>query len=197
MIRRAALAAAACVLTLAGSAQAQNVLMNSAETIDRKTFKLSAFPTVILGEDDADSEWGVASRLGYGFTDSFDVEAKLAFFDGLTFYGLDAELWFVKGEIDVSGALGVHRTEFEGDFDLTGIDTALLVSGHVADKLELYGGLNLSFESEDEQDFTRAHFVPGLEYRVAKDLDLLAEFGIGLNDDSPEYFSFGLAFYVR
>jgi hypothetical protein len=197
MIRRATLAAAACVLTLTGSAHAQNVLMNSAETIDRKTFKLSAFPTVILGEDDADSEWGVASRLGYGFTDSFDVEAKLAFFDGLTFYGVDAELWFVKGEIDVSGALGVHRTDFEGDFALTGIDTALLVSGHVADKLELYGGLNLSFESEDEQDFTRAHFVPGLEYRVAKDLDLLAEFGIGLNDDSPEYFSFGVAFYVR
>lgn len=190
--------AALCFLTLsAGSAHAQNVLMNSAETIDKKNFKLSAFPTVILGEDDADSEWGIASRLGYGFSDSFDVEAKLAFFDGLSFYGLDAELWFIKGKVDVSGALGIHRTDFDGDLDLTGVDTALLVSGHVAEKLELYGGVNLSFESGDNEDFTRAYFVPGIEYRVANDLDLLAEFGLGLNDDSSDYFSFGLAFYIR
>lgn len=196
MIRKA-LAPAFVLALVAGSAQAQNVLMNSAETINEKNFKLSAFPTVLLGEKGADNEWGVASRLGYGFTDSFDIEAKFAFFDGLKLYGIDAELWFVKGEVDVSGALGIHRTDFEGDRDLTGIDTALLVSGHVADKLELYGGLNVSFESAERRDFTRAYLVPGLEYRVAENLDLLAEFGVGLNDDSSNYASFGLALYVR
>ena len=196
MIRKA-LAAAGFIALTAGSAQAQNVLMNSAETINERNFKLSAFPTVLLGEGDAENEWGVAGRFGYGFSDSFDVEAKLAFFDGLKFYGIDAELWFVKGEVDVSGSLGVHRSDFDGDFDLTGIDTALLVSGRVAQDLDLYGGLNLSFESEDREDFTRAYLVPGVEYRVADDLDLLAEFGIGLNDDSSNYFSFGLAFYIR
>jgi hypothetical protein len=194
---RSAVAAAFVLVSFAGSAQAQNVLMNSAETINEKNFKLSAFPTVLLGEDGSDDEWGVASRIGYGFSSSFDVEAKLAFFDGLQFYGVDAELWFVKGDVDVSGALGIHRTDFEGDRDQTGVDTALLVSGRVADRLDLYGGLNLGFESADEHDFTRAHLVPGIEYRVADNLDLLAEFGVGLNDDSPNYASFGLALYIR
>ena len=79
----------------AGSAQAQNFLMNSAETINKGNFKISAFPTVVLGED---------------------------------------------------------------------------------------GGENV---------------VPGIEYRVAKDLDALAEIGLGLTDESPNYLSFGLSYYVR
>ena len=67
-------------------------------------------------------------------------------------------------------------------------------------KLELYGGLNLSFESLDDvpdSNFTRAYVVPGIEYRINHQLDLLAEVGVGLNDDSPNYVSFGLALYIR
>jgi hypothetical protein len=41
------------------------------------------------------------------------------------------------------------------------------------------------------------YLSPGLEYRVRPNLDLLAEFGIGLNDDSPNYIAFGVAFYLR
>jgi hypothetical protein len=198
MTRGALAFAAVLALAAVRSADAQNVLMNSAETINKGNFKLSAFPTILFGEDNADDDWGLASRFGYGFSDSFDAEVKLAFFDGLTFYGVDGEYWFVKGELDVSAALGIHRSELEGDRDLTGIDTALLLSGNVADKLELYGGLNLSFESgENDQDFTRAYLVPGIEYRVAENLDLLAEFGLGLNDDTRNYLSFGLALYIR
>lgn len=183
----------------AGSAQAQNVLMNSAETINQGNFKIAAFPTLLFGEDGADDEFGVAGRFGYGFTDSFDIEGKVAFFDGVKLYGLDAELWVVKGPVDVSVALGAHKTST--DFvDTSAIDTALLVSGRVGDRLDLFGGLNVSFESVDDVDdsgFTRAYIVPGIEYKVHDDLDLVAEFGIGLNDDSPNYVSAGLAFYLR
>ena len=197
MSRKALVLAGVLALAAAGSARAQNVLMNSAETINEGNFKLSAFPTVLFGEDDAEDAWGLASRIGYGFSDSFDAELKLAFFDELNFYGIDAEYWFVKGELDVSAALGIHRSDLDGDRDLTGIDTALLLSGNVADKLELYGGFNLSFESGDDEDFTRAYLVPGIEYRVSENLDLLAEFGLGLNDDTRNYASFGLALYIR
>jgi hypothetical protein len=182
------------------SAQAQNFLMNSAETINEGNFKVAAFPTVLLGEDGAENEWGLATRLGYGFTDNFDVEAKLAFFDGLKLYGGDAELWLVKGKTDVSVSLGGHKADFDGDFDHTAIDTGLLVSRSVAPKLELYGGLSLSFESIDNVDdsrFTRAYLVPGLEYKLGQDLDLVAEIGLGINDDSPNYVSAGLALYLR
>jgi len=59
-----------CFMAGAGrEASAQNFLMNSAETINRGNFKISLFPTVLFGEDDADDNWGVGSRFGYGFTD--------------------------------------------------------------------------------------------------------------------------------
>lgn len=184
----------------AGSAEAQNFLLNSAETINEGNFKLGAYPVVLLGEDDAENEWGVAGRFGYGFTDSFDVEGKVAFFDGLKMYGADAEVWLVKGKNDVSIAVGARRSDFEGDIDSTAIDTSLLLSRNVGNSLELYGGLSLSFESFDDVEdssFTRAYIVPGLEYKVSDDLDLVAEIGLGINDDSPNYVGFGLAFYIR
>jgi hypothetical protein len=188
------------IVLAAGSAHAQNVLMNSAETINKGNFKIAAFPTLLLGEDGADNEFGLAGRFGYGFTDNFDIEGKVAFFDGLKLYGIDAELWLLKKEpLDLSVSLGAHKTDLDV-VDSSAIDTALVASGHVSDNLEIYGGLNLSFESLDDvpdSDFTRAYIVPGIEYKLHQDLDLVAEFGIGLNDDSPNYVSAGLAFYIR
>jgi outer membrane protein with beta-barrel domain len=184
----------------AGTAQAQNFLMNSAETINKGNFKISGFPTALLGEDGAENEWGIASRLGYGLTPSFDVEAKLAVFDGLKMYGADAEYWLVKGKTDVSLSGGLHKSDFDGGGDSTAIDLAAIASRKVADRLELYAGGSLSFESIDDADdssFRRFYIVPGLEYRLAKDLDALAEIGIGVNDESPNYVSFGLSYYVR
>ena len=184
----------------AGSAHAQNFLMNSAETINKGNFKLCAFPTVLFGEDGAENEWGIASRLGYGFTPSFDVEVKLAKFDNFKMYGADAEWWAAKGKTDVSVSLGAHKSDFDGGGGTTAIDTALLISRSVADRLEAYVGGSLSFESLDDVDdssFRRFYVVPGVEYKLGEDLDLLAEFGIGVNDDSPNYFSFGAAYYIR
>jgi hypothetical protein len=189
------------LMALAPSAQAQNILMNSAETINKGNFKIGVFPTVLLGEDGADNNWGAFGRFGYGFTPRFDVEAKLGLFDDLKIYGLDAEYWVVReSPLDVSVSLGLHKADSDFGADSTAIDTALLVSDHVTSRLELYGGLSVSFESLDDvpdSDFTRAYVVPGLEYKVSDQLDLVAEVGVGLNDDSPNYVSFGLALYLR
>ena len=202
MLRRSLLplAVSSVFLLSAGSAQAQNVLMNSAETINKGNFKIAAFPTLLFGEDDADDEFGIAGRFGYGFTDRFDIEGKVAFFENLQLYGLDAEYWLLKNRgLDMSISLGAHITDLP-EVNSSAIDTALVASGHVTDNLELYGGLNASFESLDDvpdSDFTRVYVVPGREYKIHDDLDLVAEFGIGLNDDSPNYVSAGLAFYIR
>ena len=202
MKSRELLVAAACVLVLGGRpAGAQNFLMNSAETINEGNFKLAAFPTILLGEDGAGNETGVAGRVGYGFTDRFDVEAKLAVFDGLKMYGADAEYWLVKGRTDLSLSAGLHLSDFENDGgDSTAIDLAAIASRSVGRKLEAYLGGSLSLESiddVDDSDFTRFHLVPGIEYKLGEDLDFLAEFGLGLTDESPNYLSFGLAYYLR
>jgi hypothetical protein len=41
------------------------------------------------------------------------------------------------------------------------------------------------------------HLVPGIEYRLSDTFDLVAEFGIGINDNSSNYVGAGIAYYVR
>jgi len=194
------LAATVFLVAAAAEVSAQDVIMNSAETINKGNFKLALFPTVLFGQTGGDSVWGVAGRAGYGLAPRFDIEAKAGIFKGLNYFGIEAEYWFVHGRnINVSVALGAHLTDSRPGEDSSGIDTSLLFSSSPAERLELYGGLKLAFDSvkNSDQNFTRAHLVPGLEYRISADLDFLAEVGIALNDSSRSYASVGLALYLR
>jgi hypothetical protein len=189
---------AALVMVLPAGAAAQDFgVMNSAETINTGNFKLSGYPLIVFGKDNADNDTGVAVTGGYGFTDRFDVEAKVAIFDGLTYLGADAEYWVVKGEaVDFSVAGGLHLGNGDG-FDTTGFDLTFLASGHIAERLELYGALDVGRKSINDTsiDFTTVHLVPGIEYRVSSKVDFVAEVGLALNDDSSHYLAVGLAFY--
>ena len=62
------LAAAFFLTAVAVPVSAQQVLMNSAETINKGNLKLAIFPTVLFGKNGGDSVFGVAGRFGYGFT---------------------------------------------------------------------------------------------------------------------------------
>jgi len=193
------LAAAMFLVTAAAEVSAQDVLMNSAETINQGNFKLALFPTVLFGKNGGDSLWGVAGRVGYGLLPRFDIEAKGAIFKSLKYLGVDAEYWLVHGRnANVSVALGAHLTDLQVGSDSSGIDTALLFSTSPVKNLELYGGFKLGFDSlkNPDHNVTLAHLVPGLEYRISDDLDFLAEFGIALNDTSRSYASVGLSLYL-
>ena len=177
---------------------AQDVVMNSAETINQGNLKLGVYPTVLFGKNGGDSVWGVAGRFGYGFTPSFDIEVKAAFFKNLTYLGFDAEYWFVKGRnFYASGIAGWHMTNVDVGGDSSGFDLALLLSTRPHTRLELYGAFKVAFDSLKNSDYnySRPYLVPGIEYRISDDIDLLAEFGFGLNDNARNYASFGLAFY--
>ena len=193
------LAGAMFFVTAVAAVSAQEVLMNSAETINQGNIKLAVFPTVLFGKNGADSLSGVAGRFGYGLTERFDIEAKGAIFKDLRYLGIDAEFWLVKGtSFNVSAALGGHLTDGKGGADSSGIDAALLLSTSPVLNLELYGGFKVAFDSAKNSDhnFTRAHLVPGLEYRLSDNLDFLAEVGIALNDDARSYACLGLALYL-
>jgi hypothetical protein len=173
--------------------------MESAETINKGNFKIRANPMVLFGRDGGDSDVGVAALVGYGFTHSFDLEGGVAIYDGVTFVGANAEFWLVKeSPLDFSIAGGLHRRMGDGTADYNGIDLTFLASGHVAPKLEIYGGLDLAFEGFGVPgDFKTAHLVPGLEYKVNDRIDLLAEAGVALNDNSRHYIAGGIAIYFR
>jgi hypothetical protein len=183
-------------------------VLQSAETMDRGTFKLMFAPIMAFGKDGADDEFGVAARGGYAFTDRFDAEAKLGFFDNGTFIGVDGEVWILKGPekdagVDFSLTGGVHwMSGSKGNYDTMGFEITPLLSGHVSPSVELYGALDASFESWQDappqyDTFTRLHLVPGIEVRLSEVVDLVGEVGIGLNDDSATYAGIGFAFYLR
>ncbi len=195
-------------VALAVPAMAQYVgILQSAETMNKGNFKLMAAPVMAFGKEGADDEWGISLRGGYGFTKSFDAELKVGLFDGLTFVGADGELWLVKGRdagIDLSLAGGLHWLLGSDDsFDIMGFEITPQLSKSVTPNLELCAALAVSFESIQDapkwmdDSFTRLHLVPGFEYRLSSTVDLAAEFGIALNDDSHNYLGVGLALYIR
>lgn len=179
---------------------AQDVLMNSAETINQGNLKAAVFPTFLFGKNGNDSVFGVGGRIGFGLLSRIDIEAKAAIFKGITYFGADIEWWFIHGRnFNVSAALGGHMTNYsQGTADSYGIDTTLLVSTAPVKNLELYGGLKFAFDSvkDTDQNFTLIHFVPGIEYRINASIDFLAEFGIALNGNSRHYASVGFALYL-
>jgi hypothetical protein len=191
------LGAAVFLASVAAQTSAQDVLMNSAETIKVDNFKLALFPTMLFGKNGADSLWGVAGRAGYGFTPSFDVELKGAIFKDLTYFGADAEFWLSGRNANVSVALGGHLTDQGRGGQLR--PRHLAPCQHQGMELEFYGGLKLAFDSirDSDRNVTRAHLVPGIEYGISSELDFLAEVGLALNDDSRSYLSVGFALYIR
>jgi hypothetical protein len=191
---------AVVVLAVPGTSFAQDFgILESAETINKGNFKLRISPLLVFGKDAEDNEPGVAILAGYGFTGSFDVEGGVAFFDGVTFWGANAEVWLLKERpVDFSIAGGFHRRSGDRTVNLTGVDLTFLASGHVTPRLELYGGLDIAFEGlGDAIDFKTFHLVPGIEYRITDNLDLVAEAGLALNDEARHYIAGGLAFYIR
>ncbi|OGB60042.1 MAG: hypothetical protein A2Y94_14195 [Caldithrix sp. RBG_13_44_9] len=198
------------VLCFARPAAAQYIgVLQSAETMNRGTFKLMAAPIMVFGKDGADNEFGVGARGGYAFTERFDAEAKLGFFENGTFVGADGEYWIFGGTeetsaLDFSLTAGLHwMFAKDNGYDNMGFEITPQLSGNVTENLELCGSLDASFESLKDvpsgvdDSFTRLHLVPGIEYRLSDTVDLVAEFGIALNDNSSHYLGAGIAYYVR
>jgi hypothetical protein len=173
--------------------------MESAETINPGNFKIRANPMLLFGRHGGDSDIGVAALVGYGFTPRFDMEGGVAIYDGVTFFGANAEYWLVKeAPLDFSIAGGLHRRVGDKTVDFNGVDLTFLGGGHVSPRLELYAGLDFAFEGLGVPgDFKTAHLVPGLEYKVNNQIDLLAELGLALNDNGRHYLAGGIAIYFR
>ena len=177
-----------------------DVLMNSAETINPGNFKLGIYPMVLFGNNGGGSDFGVAGRAGLGITRRIDIELKGAFIKNVFYFGGDIEFWLIKGRnINASVALGAHLINSKTGSDIYGFDAVLLASTAPARKLEIYGGVKFAFDSvkDSNQNLTLIHIVPGIEYRISRRIDLQAECGIALNDNSRHYISAGLAFYSR
>ena len=181
-------------------AQAQNFFTGSAETIRDRYFRLTGAPVVMFGRDDAPDRTGGAFRLGYGITDAFDVEAKSAFFDGVTLIGGDGQFRvFADDNVLVSVRAGGHQALMSNAPDSTALDLGAELSAWVDRRVELYAGTEFSFEhvhGPGGNDITRAYVVPGARFGLSDRVDLQVEGGVGLNDNSPHFITAGIALHM-
>jgi hypothetical protein len=189
--------AALSLVASAVTARAQNFQSGSAATIRSGHVQLTASPVHMFGRDGRPDRTGGAFRLGYGISESFDVEAKSAFFDGVTLVGGDGHFRvFDDQDTSLSLRVGGHQALMSSAPDSTALDLGVELSEWLNRRLELYGGAAFSWESVNGpsgSDFTRFHLVPGIRFGVAERLDLTVEAGIGLNDNSPHFLMAGLA----
>jgi hypothetical protein len=188
------------LLALPALAHAQDFgILESAETIDKGTFKLRLNPMILFGRNGGDTDFGFAGLLGYGATRELDIEGGVAIYDGVTFFGGNAEYWLIKeAPVDFSIIGGLHRRVGDKTADYNGIDLTFLLSGHATPRFEPYVGLDFAFEGFGiPADYKTVHLVPGFEYKVNSQLDLVAELGLALNDNGRHYFSGGVEIYFK
>ena len=191
--------AALSIALLVAPAQAQNYQNGSAETIWPGNLRLTGSPVWMFGTDGGPDRTGGAFRLGYGITDAFDVEAKTGFFNGLTLVGGDAKYRFLTGETSIALSAGGHKALMSGAPDSKAVDLAAQLGREVRPRLEIFAGPAYSRESlvgVADSGFNRWYAVPGVKWGFADRFDLLLEGGVGLNDNSPSYFTVGIAAYM-
>jgi hypothetical protein len=139
-----------------------------------------------------------------GFTRRFDLEGGFSVADGIRIFGATAEFNVAADRrMNFSIIPGFHVRRGDRTLHTTGFDLILLASRHATPRLDIYGALDMAFEDPDDDrfgddaDYKTFHLVPGLEYKLHQDVELLVEVGLGLNDSARHYLSGGLAFYFR
>ena len=187
---------ALALVTLSVPARAQNFLTGSGDTIRPGNLRMIGAPTWMFGRDGRPDRTGGAFRLGYGLSDALDVEGKAAFFDGVTLVGGEGRFHLLDGTTMLSLGVGGHQALMSGGPDSTALDLGAELRTRLKRRLDLYVGTSVSYEFVDGavgSDFTRVYIVPGLRYALGTRVDLLAEGGVGINDNSPHYLTAGLA----
>lgn len=205
--------AALAALGVGGSALAADFgVMESAEPIEPGAFKVTGFPMLV--DHGVHGDDGYALAVGYGLPNDMDVEALLLQIDRATLYGADLE-WnaWTADRMRFSIAGGLHAADLERRASAVGADVTAIFTYTPVARLDVNAALDAAVDnvnvdesaalppselhfSEDGR-YDTYYFVPGVEYEATRNLDLLAEAGVGLNGESDDYLSAGLSWYFR
>jgi hypothetical protein len=201
------------VLGICGTAAAADFgVMESAEPIEPKVFKLTGFPMLVDRGTHGDDAFALA--LGYGLPNDMDVEAQVAYVDNATLFGVDLEWNAWKADrMRFSIAGGGHSADLEDGASAIGADATAIFTYTPVARLDVSAALDAALDDVNVRESAVAppadarftedgrydtyYFVPGLEYQLTRNLDLLAEGGLGLNGESDDYLSAGLSWYFR
>jgi len=201
-------------VSLAGSPAVLAVdfgVMETAIPIENGHVKYTGFPLAIRKAAESEQDMGVTVGLGYGISERWDAELQLATYDDITFVGADLEHTFLdRGPLSMSLTAGAHYANLDfgtqRGVDLTYIASYALTSGSGGRKgsgFTLNTALDLARDERDldrptagfQDRYSSVHLVPGLQYRVSLQVDIMGEIGVGLNDASDDYVAIGTSYY--
>lgn len=182
---------------LGAPAGAQDFIQSSAQPIPAGDLGLTGYPTVLFAKNNGPDRWGGSARVGYGIADNFDVQGKVAAFNGFTLVGADATLRILSGDVDLAASVGGHQALMQFAPDSTALDLAWLSGARVSRRLRVEAGMCLSLETVHNvrnSGFSRLYVVPGINYRVSREVAVVSQLGLGLNHNSPDYLTAGFSF---
>jgi hypothetical protein len=183
-------------------------VMESADPVHTGDFKFDAYPLIARRPSTREEHTAVNVGFGYGFAPGWDVETQVATYDDIMFIGTDAEYSLhndPRVEVSVDSGLHYGNSDFGNQ---VGLDLTPLVS-YKPERwpgFKWNGAIDLAWDNVDvarprpglESDrYLSAYAVPGAQYRVARNVDVIGEVGIGLNGNSNNYAGAGLSFYFR
>ena len=206
-------AAALAALAACGNAAAVDFgVMETAEPIEPRAFKLTGFPMLVDRSKHGDDAFALA--LGYGLPNDMDVELLVGYIDRATLYGADLEwnAWTAeRRRFSIIG--GVHGADLEQGASAVGADLTAIFTYTPIERLDVNAALDAALDHVNVRESAVAgaadthftedgrydtyYFVPGIEYQLTNRVDLLAEVGLGLNDESDDYVSAGASWYFR
>lgn len=164
-------------------------LQNTAETLKKGD------AVVRLNGAIYDSDFQFNAHGGYGIARGMDLEVRLGFGVGKTYFGADLEyLLSSKSSNDMSISAGFHTWNNFG-IDLTGT-----FSTEITRKLNLFVAADFDFEFIDEGNSSSMEVFPylilGFDLPLKKNIALDFEGDIGLGNNAPNKIVLGMNYYL-
>jgi hypothetical protein len=162
-------------------------VFNTAQTLRTGTFNLGLEPTIY--DMEGDNETSLFIHGGYGINRGLDLGIKLGLGMDETYFGAELE-WMLRGISPyVSVSAGAHM------FNDVGIDGTLNLTFPLSKQLWLYTGLDLDVVFAENDTFIPFWLPVGIEVGLRKNMTLLLEVEVGLNDEAYNIFGGGINFY--
>jgi hypothetical protein len=165
----------------------QAQVFNTAQTLRQGAFALGLEPAIY--DLEGDNETALFLHGGYGISRGLDLGIKLGLGMEETYIGADLE-WMLRALSPyISISAGAHM------FNDVGIDGTLNFTFPLNKQLWLYSGLDLDIVFAENDTFIPFWLPVGLEVAIRRNMTILLEVEIALNEEAYNIFGGGIQFY--
>lgn len=160
---------------------------NTATTLSKGSISATINPVILV---DNDNDLAFFFLGGYGIAPGLDVGAHLGInYYNDNYFGVDIEYMLQMGSPSVSVSGGIHST---GEI---GFDATLNVTVPIERVFNLYGGIDVDIIPENDNNSLPAWVFLGMEFNLKKNISILFEADIEINDNAGTMLGGGLQFY--